>query len=88
MQKTKELTVIYTKLSSLAMAGQPVSKDPLAAALDGIFGAPVNGGVSLYRKNFLTSEYFIRNPDRADALQKLRDAMDQLVSGSSKTKRW
>ena len=59
--------------------GQTISTNPLSMTLNGAVDAPINGGISMYRKSFLTPEYLATYPERADLVQKLRNAIDEQV---------
>ncbi|KAH8119460.1 cytoplasmic protein [Phellopilus nigrolimitatus] len=78
-QKNKELNTLKVKYSTLAKTGQPVSTNALSMTLNNAVDAPVSGGIFLYREAFLSPEYLVQNPDRADMVQKLRDAIDEQV---------
>lgn len=48
--------------------------------LNGVVDAPINGGISNYRQAFMTPEYLLRYPDRAEAVERLRSCIDEQVS--------
>lgn len=82
VQKTKELVALRARYSTLAKTGQIISTNALSMTLNTAVDAPVSSGVSLYREAFLSPEYLVQNPDRADLVQKLRDAIDDQVNMS------
>lgn len=57
-----------------------VNISPFSMALNGAVDAPVNGGVALYRKAFLTDAYWEKNPDMRPWARRLRDAIHDQVS--------
>lgn len=77
--KTRELSAMNVRYSTLAKTGQSVPTNALSMALNGVVDAPVHGGVALYRQAFLSPEYIAQNPDRADLVQRLRNAIDDQV---------
>jgi len=81
-QKTKELNALNMRYTTLAKSGQQVNTNALAMALNGVVDAPVNGGVSSYRQHFLSPEFMAQNPKQCDAVQRLRDAIDDQVRRS------
>ena len=78
-EKTKELNILKVRYTNLSQTGQAVSTNALAMSLDSAVDAPGNGGISLYREAFLSPVYLVENPDRADQVQKLREAIDEQV---------
>lgn len=78
--KTRELSTLHIKYSSLARTGQPLATNTLSMTLNGALDAPINGGITLYRQAFLTPEYLQSHEDRGELVQKLRDAIDEHVS--------
>lgn len=80
-QKTKELTILETKYSALAKAGETqFSTNALSMSLNGAVDAPVNGGITLYRQAFMHADFIARHPTQEGMVQKLRDAIDEQVS--------
>jgi hypothetical protein len=79
-QKCKELTNLEVKYSVLAKTGNPVPTNALSMSLNGAVDAPVNGGISMYRQAFLSSEFVAQHPEQASLVQKLRDTIDEQVS--------
>lgn len=77
--KTRELSTMNVRYSTLAKTGQSVPTNALSMALNGVVDAPVHGGVALYRQAFLSPEYIAQNPDRMDLVQRLRNAIDDQV---------
>ncbi|KAJ7714176.1 C2 domain in Dock180 and Zizimin proteins-domain-containing protein [Mycena maculata] len=77
--KTKELAALNLKYQALAKTAQPVSTNALAMCLNSAVDAPMNTGVSAYRQNFFDPEYIVRNPERAELVEKLRAAIDEQV---------
>ncbi|EJD03246.1 cytoplasmic protein [Fomitiporia mediterranea MF3/22] len=78
-QKTKDLNILKVKYSALAKTGQPVSTNALSMTLNNAVDAPANGGIALYREAFLSPEYIAQNPDRAELVHRLREAIDDQV---------
>ncbi|THH28531.1 hypothetical protein EUX98_g5658 [Antrodiella citrinella] len=78
-QRTRELAGLNLRYSALAKTGQSVPTTPLSMSLNAAVDAPANTGISLYRQTFLTSEYVVRFPDRAEQVEKLRNAVDDQV---------
>lgn len=78
-QKTKELSMLRARYTTLAKSGQPVSTNTLSMALNSAVDYPDTGGVGFYREAFLSPEYIIQNPERADVVHKLREAIDEQV---------
>lgn len=68
---------MHARYSALAKTGQVVLTNALSMTLNGAVDAPAGGGISLFRQAFLSPEYLVQNPDRADQVQKLRDAIDE-----------
>ncbi|KAF7376035.1 hypothetical protein MSAN_00018300 [Mycena sanguinolenta] len=77
--KTKELAALNLKYQALAKTSQPVSTNALAMCLNSAVDAPANTGVAAYRQSFFDPEYIIRNPERAEVVEKLRVAIDEQV---------
>ena len=78
-QRTKKLATLERKYSSIAKTGQAVSTNALSMSLNAIVDAPAEEGVPYYRDTFLTTDYVDRHPDRAELVQKLREAIDEQV---------
>lgn len=81
-QKTKELSSLNLKYTTLAKSGQQINTNLLSRALDTVVDAPSGTGIPSYRQQFLTPEFIAQNPKHADAVQKLRDAIDDQVRES------
>lgn len=56
-----------------------VNISPFSMALNGAVDAPVNGGVSLYKKAFLTDWYWEKNPDMRSWVRRLKTAINEQV---------
>lgn len=78
-QKTKDLNTLKVKYTNLAKTGQPVSTNALSMTLNNVVDAPANGGIALYREAFLSPEYAAQNPERADLINRIREAIDEQV---------
>jgi dedicator of cytokinesis protein 3 len=78
-QRTAELNILYTRYSALAKTSQTVSTNALSMTLNSAVDAPVNGGIALFRQQYLGSEYTTRYPDRAERVEKLRQTVDDQV---------
>lgn len=77
--KTKELAALHLKYQALAKTAQPVSTNALAMCLNSAVDAPINTGIAAYRQSFFDSEYIVRNPERAEVVEKLKAAIDEQV---------
>jgi dedicator of cytokinesis protein 3 len=77
--KTKELTALHTRYQALAKTSQLVSTTALAMSLNSAVEAPPNTGVASYRQIFFSPDYIVRNPERAELVEKLRAAVDDQV---------
>ncbi|ORZ40506.1 hypothetical protein BCR44DRAFT_1509724 [Catenaria anguillulae PL171] len=52
---------------------------PLTMSINGSVDAPVNGGVFMYKKAFIKSNYRNDNPDKAEWVTRLEEAIDEQV---------
>ncbi|KAH9485300.1 Dedicator of cytokinesis protein 3 [Psilocybe cubensis] len=77
--KTKELIGLHLKYQALAKTAQNVSTNALAMSLNSAVDAPLNTGVASYRQIFFSPDYIARNPERAELVEKLRQAIDEQV---------
>ncbi|OCH91820.1 cytoplasmic protein [Obba rivulosa] len=77
--RTSELAGLNLQFSALAKTSQAVPTNALAMSLNGAVDAPVNSGVGAFRQTFLTGDYVLRHPDRAEQVDKLREAIDEQV---------
>lgn len=64
------------RMSSLA---QPININPFSMSLNGAVDAPVNGGVPLYKKAFLTKDYWDKNPEMRQWIHRLQNAIEDQV---------
>ncbi|KAG1094700.1 hypothetical protein G6F42_018707 [Rhizopus arrhizus] len=64
------------RMSSLA---PPVNINPFSMSLNGAVDAPVNGGVPLYKKAFLSKEYWDKNPEMRQWIYRLQNAIQDQV---------
>ncbi|KAI0633627.1 cytoplasmic protein [Trametes polyzona] len=78
-QRTRELAGLNMKYSSLAKTAQHVSTNVLAMSLNAAVDAPLNSGVGAFRQVFLSEDYIDRFPERAEQVEKLRNAIDDQV---------
>ena len=76
---TRELAGLSMRFSALAKTQQSVPTNALAMALNSVVDVPVTGGISAYRQAYLTGDYVARYPERAEEVQKLREAIDEQV---------
>ena len=53
--------------------------NPLTMSLNGAIDAPVNGGIPAYRSAFLIPEFAQQNPQYAEEVAQLQDAIDAQV---------
>ena len=75
--RTKELTILNTKFTRVAKAGeQSPSINLLSSGINNTLDA---SGSSSYRQIFLTPDYLAKFPDRATQIQRLRTAVDDQV---------
>lgn len=81
-QRTRELGGLNMRYSALAKTSQVVSTTPLSMALNAAVDTPINSGISLYRETFLSGDYMLRYPDRAEQVTKLRNAIDEQVGAT------
>lgn len=85
--KNKELVSLEKKYSALipksshrySSVTQPININPFSMSLNGAVDAPVNGGVPLYKKAFLSKEYWEKNPDMRHWIQRLQSAIQDQV---------
>ncbi|KAH9924408.1 cytoplasmic protein [Fomitopsis serialis] len=78
-ESTRELAGLNLRFSALAKTSQSVPTNVLAMALNTAVDAPLTSGIGAYRQAYLTGEYVDRYPERAEEVQKLRDAIDEQV---------
>lgn len=81
-QKSKELQALETKFSALSKTSSSVNATALSMALNAVVDTPPDSGVPVYRDSFLRTDYLARNPSQEPRMQKLRAAIDELVSQS------
>lgn len=82
-KKVKELETLEVKFVSLSkVVGQKVSLNTnrLSMALNGAVDAPINGGIPMYKKAFLSPAYVGEHPEEEPLMHKLRQAIDQQAS--------
>lgn len=85
--KNKELESLEKKYAAfLPKSGRrmssltpPVNINPFSMSLNGAVDAPVNGGVPLYKKAFLSKEYWDKNPDMRQWIYRLQNAIQEQV---------
>ncbi|KAF7726957.1 hypothetical protein EC973_008152 [Apophysomyces ossiformis] len=83
--KNQELIVLEKKYAAYLDEKQTrsdmgaININPFSMALNGAVDAPVNGGVPLYKKAFLTQEYWDANPDMHPWIERLRKGIDDQV---------
>lgn len=58
---------------------QNININPFSMSLNGAVDAPVNGGVPLYKKAFLSKDYWDKNPDMRQWIHRLQAAIHQQV---------
>ena len=59
---------------------QNININPFSMSLNGAVDAPVNGGVPLYKKAFLSKDYWEKNPDMHEWIHRLQEAIHQQVN--------
>ena len=79
-QKTKDLSVVMLRYTTMVKTGQPITTNSLSSALNAAVDGTVTDGILLYRQNFFSPDYINGHPDQVEAIQKLRDAIDEYVS--------
>ncbi|KAI8393718.1 uncharacterized protein BYT42DRAFT_609489 [Radiomyces spectabilis] len=81
--KNRELEELQKKYMVYVVQSRPpsgpININPFSMALNGAVDAPVNGGVPLYKKAFLTTEYWEQHPDMRPWIGRLRAAIDDQV---------
>ncbi|ORX96112.1 hypothetical protein K493DRAFT_337071 [Basidiobolus meristosporus CBS 931.73] len=76
--KTKELSHLEKKYQQyVGTDTSKVNSNPLAMALNGAIDAAVNGGVSMYKRAFLTSDFIQQNPETEEMVEKLDQLIDE-----------
>jgi dedicator of cytokinesis protein 3 len=70
-EKNKELLEIIGKHESMKD-----NVSPFTMVLKGVIDAAVNGGVKMYKDAFFNQDYFQQNPDKKDAMEKLKESFD------------
>jgi dedicator of cytokinesis protein 3 len=78
-QRTRQIATLERKYSSIAKTGQVVSTNALSMSLNAVVDASTEESIPYYRNAFLTPEYLERHPERAELIQKLREAIDEQV---------
>jgi dedicator of cytokinesis protein 3 len=78
-QKTKELAALELKYSALAKTAQAVSTNALAMCLNSAVDSPADSGIASYRQVFFAPDYIVKNPDRAEQVDKLQKAIVEQV---------
>lgn len=58
---------------------QNLNINPFSMSLNGAVDAPVNGGVPLYKKAFLSKSYYDKNPDMRGWIHRLQEAIRRQV---------
>ncbi|KAI8336596.1 hypothetical protein BC941DRAFT_427545 [Chlamydoabsidia padenii] len=78
--KTKELTALE-KTYSVYLSNKQASfnLNPFSMSLNGAVDAPVNGGVPLYKKAFLSPYYVKKHPGMRNWVDQLKKAIDEQV---------
>jgi dedicator of cytokinesis protein 3 len=79
-QKTKELGQLNLKFTKLARTSQEISPNALELALSTVVDPPSTSGIIAYRQVYINPDYIDRYPERADMVEKLREAIDDHVS--------
>ncbi|CAO3587767.1 unnamed protein product [Absidia cylindrospora] len=78
--KTAELIILEKTYSAyLKNSEADVNLNPFSMALNGAVDAPVNGGVPLYKKAFLSPYYGKKHPGMRHLVEKLKKAIDEQV---------
>ncbi|KAI8332559.1 hypothetical protein BC941DRAFT_516704 [Chlamydoabsidia padenii] len=78
--KTNELSSLDKTYSAYVSNPQVAyNLNPFSMALNGAVDAPVNGGVPLYKKAFMSDYYWHKNPDMHEWVDRLKVAIDEQV---------
>lgn len=82
--KTRELISLERKYSvyvpSMSGGTQHTNISPFSMSLNGAVDAPVNGGIPLYKKSFLSKEYWDENPNMRHLITRLQEVIhDQVI---------
>jgi hypothetical protein len=78
--ETKELAQLNLKFTNIARTSQDISPNSLELALNNVVDPPPNSGIVAHRHVYINPDYINRYPERADAVDKLKDAIDEHVS--------
>ena len=78
-QKTKELTALNFKYSSLSKTAQDIPTNALTMCLNSTVDTPMNTGIGSYRNLFFSPDYVTRYPERAPLVEKLKTSVDEHV---------
>ncbi|KAI9254841.1 hypothetical protein BY458DRAFT_442545 [Sporodiniella umbellata] len=73
--KNSELTLLEKKYVAYLDTRSTVNINPFSMSLNGAVDAPVNGGVPLYKKAFLSQEYWNRHPEMRVWITRLQRAI-------------
>ncbi|CAO3686244.1 unnamed protein product [Rhizopus stolonifer] len=75
--KNEELKSLEKKYSVnlVSSVTQSININPFSMSLNGAVDAPVNGGIPLYKKAFLSDEYWSKNIEMHPWIQRLKDAI-------------
>ncbi|KAI9140106.1 dedicator of cytokinesis-domain-containing protein [Paraphysoderma sedebokerense] len=77
-QKNQELLQLEKKYGVYKQPGE-VNCNPLSMSLNGAVDAPVNGGVPMYKKAFIKSDFRKQSEEQGILVQKLEDSIDEQV---------
>ncbi|PCH43835.1 cytoplasmic protein [Wolfiporia cocos MD-104 SS10] len=78
-ERTRELAALNLRYSALSKTSQAVPTNALAMSLNAAVDAPVTSGIGAYRQAYFNEDYLLRYPDRAEDIEKLRNAIDEQV---------
>ncbi|CAO3663881.1 unnamed protein product [Rhizopus stolonifer] len=73
--KNKELVSLEKKYAAYLVSRSSVNINPFSMSLNGAVDAPVNGGVPLYKKAFLSQEYWNKHPEMRPLITRLQKAI-------------
>ncbi|KAG1146695.1 hypothetical protein G6F37_005363 [Rhizopus arrhizus] len=70
---------VYLRSSRRSSIAQPVNINPFSMSLNGAVDAPVNGGIPLYKKAFLSNNYWNKHPEMRPWIERLKIAIHDQV---------
>ncbi|CDZ98211.1 Signaling protein DOCK180 [Phaffia rhodozyma] len=74
--KTKELTELEARYTTMIETMEETNTSPLSMALNGAVDAPINGGIPAWRAAFFSEVYAAQHPEEIEAIEELRTSID------------